>query len=511
MSRELLQVQLAGRIKLRNEFVKHFAASDPIGLEAFKLALGRGEIELGLLGSQTTMASDFDFAPPRFGSRFLATLIMNKINGDRAGYLTRAVCHLFWRIQFLLLVVPVYLVWFFDVIRHSSSASKGLQMAQNWYGFYPENSTRTRALASHIVKSSKSRNLKVVVLGRPRKSLEQSRQVIGDLLPGFKIDAVFPFSPSSACAIALRLFVAHQKFFSWSLKTGYLPTPQETFAGFYRVLQGYAAEKWVRNVQVDPDARLVMCHTGLADTSMLEKALQARGCTTEHWVHGVSDGVNFTGLSTRAFFKSNHDASWHLRLGGYSECVSVSAQENCVFHFPQRKPAGFLLLSNYAHPMNLSYQINGIEDEVSALELFALASSKLQETHPGLMAWRPHPVINSLPAHFRNSLMRKAKDLGIEVLSSSGDFRDLLCQYQYVACTQSTVALDVLNAGGLPVLLSLQPMDPEHCLSALPLRVSNAKDLAATWFEHATTEPKAKAAYLASVKALYTLKNNPLV
>lgn len=107
--------------------------------------------------------------------------------------------------------------------------------------------------------------------------------------------------------------------------------------------------------------------------------------------------------------------------------------------------------------------------------------------------------------------MRKAKDLGIEVLSSSRDLQDLLRQYQYVACTQSTVALDVLNAGGLPVLLSLQPMDPEHCLSALPLRVSNAKDLAATWFEHATTEVKAEAAYLASVKALYTLKNNPLV
>src|SRR5690606_10008897 len=126
-----------------------------------------------------------------------------------------------------------------------------------------------------------------------------------------------------------------------------------------------------------------------ADTTLLELAQQATGQQTWHVVHGVSAGLNFTGRSSVAVFTCAHDARWHERLQGYGRCM----------HLPVPLPApvagasGLLLLTSYAHRMNMECRLSGTRAEEAVLQGVSGAAARLGEA---TLQWRPHPALAAL-------------------------------------------------------------------------------------------------------------------
>jgi hypothetical protein len=183
-------------------------------------------------------------------------------------------------------------------------------------------------------------------------------------------------------------------------------------------------------------------------------------------VHGVSAGLNFVGRSTLALFRCAHDAAWHARLGGYGACRSVAAAR------PDLRPqsGAVRVLTNLAHPMNVGWRAAGVAAEVEALQAVADALDAAGDAAPRL--WQPHPAVAGLPPAHRAALDAAAEKRGfLRAGPGAGEAP------QRLICTPSTVALDLLAAGHLPVVLATQPLDPASALAHWPLLATDAATL----------------------------------
>jgi hypothetical protein len=249
------------------------------------------------------------------------------------------------------------------------------------------------------------------------------------------------------------------------------PSYRDLTAICYRVALGCASSSWWRQHGI-ATSRILFGHTGMADTTMLERAQQAKGSRTVHVAHGVSSGVNFLGKSSLAVWRCGHDSDWHRQLGGYGRCVSLPAQAPAA-----NQGQDILLCTNLAHPMNSWGSELAISDETAVL---ADAATALARSGTGRrIRWRPHPALGRMSASSRCTVEAAALAQGFERVPAEAGvsaLNDAGC----VLTTPSSIALDALHAGACPVVLAWRQVDSSTAIGQLPLHCNDVESLAET-------------------------------
>lgn len=332
-----------------------------------------------------------------------------------------------------------------------------------------ELSNRTLPLIG--VLASDRPDMPVVLLGRPRQSLAATRAIFR--ARGLAADRLIrPWSPGAALA-ALPAMLRRLRDGARTMgQASWRPGLREQAAIAYRVLLGEVSARWMVSSGWRP-ATVLFGHTGPADANALEQALRQGGTRTLHWVHGVSLGLNFAGLSDVAVLQCGSDAAWHQALGGYGRCRVLTAPR------PEPRPhgQGWLLMSNLAHPMNPGFQLHGPRDELALLGAIAQAAD-LSGVARSAVTWKPHPVIQSLPAATRQTLEDAARDLGLSPWPHPVRALERAADFAVVITTPSTAALDVLRLGKLPIVHGLAGADPMSAIARLPVQTATPEALA---------------------------------
>ncbi len=357
-----------------------------------------------------------------------------------------------------------------DLLRHAHAHDTLPSESRELFALHGEWSNRTRLLLGQLGHARPP--AAILVLGRPRRSLNsigaQWREKLGQDLPPllrpFSVGAAISAIPAIAGTLRVGLRLAPS--------TPYLPGMADMVGMAYRAILGEISAHWWNHQTVDVD-RVWYGHTGLADTSGLELAQQARATETIHVVHGISGGLNFIARSSLGVFRCGHDAQWHAQLGGYGRCDADPAPLPGL----ARGERGFLLVSNLAHPMNPTVKVHGVRDEMALLEMAANAAAAHDPRAP--LAWKPHPAIRSLPEGMTRPLFDRAKALGFALLPEHDDLEASARAAKYVLCSTSTVIVELLAEGVLPVMLAQRAPEPGSALSRYPVHAADAGSLAA--------------------------------
>lgn len=369
----------------------------------------------------------------------------------------------------VLLAIAAFAVW---AIRFMPWRAAGLSPGTSRLAaVHAEWSTRTqhvlRALAA-VADEHPASPEAVILLGRLRDRPEDAAAVWRDKGVSLSVRMVLPLSPRAAGAALVdmpALLLA-----GWRA-AGWLPVSvglRDWAAIAFRCFLGAVAARWWRHQPVAADARVVFGITGTADVSLLERSIQAGGGTTVHAVHGQATGANFAGISDLALFRSAHDADCYRRLRCYGAC-EVQRAEPPPF---RRGETGLLLLTNLAHPMNKGYVGHGIRDERFVIIETAKAAEALGVAEECLW-WKPHPVLESLPE--AQELDATAAEAGFTRLSADDEpLHATASRMRWVVTTPSTVALDLLEQGVLPVVVDPQDSVLDTALRALPMTDANA-------------------------------------
>lgn len=331
-----------------------------------------------------------------------------------------------------------------------------------------EVSNRTRHLLEAI-KAGEPADA-VLVLGLPQCSLIRLRTTWAPWLGGTDLALR---RPVSVVALLNSIPVGYRAVVgAYQLATSCpVPLPSRALAAILaRLWLGQAhARWWARNAGAVEEVSYG--HTGTADTSQLELAQQAKGATTLHIVHGVSAGRNFLGLSNVALWQCGHDADWHARLGGYGR-NEWRAADRPAFRCGEH---GLLVLSNFAHPMNLGYRLAGISEEVSFLKEVADAARRVGVGGPWL--WQPHPASRLLPADQFRSLAELANDLGFQVSTTGRRVVELALASRWVVSSESTAVIELMREGIAPVMYPSRWGVVGAALSAYPICASDPASL----------------------------------
>ena len=475
---DITELQLLGRAYLRSRFIERRAPSDPVVLEAFKSFDTKDEVRVGLCVSGVASSRQIELL---FGG---GRLTFDLCSAAKRRFLILRTLRVIVGFQLFFAALIAITIWIIDQIRYRTFSAVGT-VHNEIFGFYPENATRTRALANHLKgRGADLKQYQVVLLGRPKINLHEASLRLRSLLDSDNVDVIYPVSVGSIPIVLANVVGTAKKLASEFFRLGYVPAFTSILSSLYRLYHGHASGYWARlNFPAGSSCKVWLCHTGLGDTSLLEKVLQHRGVTTLHWVHGVSDGLNFTGVSSIGYFRTLHDVEWHQKLGGYAQCLMQPPTTGKPLSYEKVSKSNFLLCSSYAHPMNLGFRCEGVKYEVEALEIFAEAARLLSGDQPFNMRWKPHPVFYTLPEFQRETLIDKAKSLGFSLQAQSTSLYDLLSDVLYVAATTSTIVFDISDAGRSPVLLYLQSLDPEHSLASVPLKAKTVGQLVSAWKE----------------------------
>ena len=178
-------------------------------------------------------------------------------------------------------------------------------------------------------------------------------------------------------------------------------------------------------------------------------------------------------------FQCEHDAHWHRRLGGYGACRAVAGKKPDAIAGGR----GLLLLSNYIHPLNPWFRVFGIEDELRLLSIVASAADTLGIARSGIV-WKPHPLFDIFPASVTRPVMDRVSELAFSRWHEGAALKEA-ASFRYTVSTVSTVALDLLRLGIVPIIVDVQQTKGDDALSCFPLQCSDAPGLtrAATMFE----------------------------
>jgi len=205
---------------------------------------------------------------------------------------------------------------------------------------------------------------------------------------------------------------------------------------------------------------------------MLEAAQQSAGSRTVHWVHGLSGGWNFAGLSDFCLFRCGYDVDTHAGLPAYRETGYF--QLPMPAYVPSRE-GGWLLLTSYAHLTNpfSSHGACDIEAEVVRMTIEAA-----EQTGVGVdrLHWRPHPVFWQLPNDLRERVLASVSGTGVTMPAPDSPM-PVYDDYKIILCTFSTMAVEILTEGRLPIILAPHDIPAETPFGAFPLVGSNAGQL----------------------------------
>lgn len=332
-------------------------------------------------------------------------------------------------------------------------------------------SNRTRHLLSRVGHDLQP--AAIVMLGRPEGSLEALGTTwlerTGSPMPPVHA----PLSWAAARAAAGRLSSLLAEGWREARSARCRPPLREHAALVFRVLLGAIEAEWWRQNGVR-DACVIFGHTGTADTHQLERQMQSQGCRTVHSVHGLCEGPNFVGFSTVAFFRSGADARLYGPLGQYGACAAPAA----AWTEPLTGEAGLLLFTNLAHPMRAGYRERGIADEIAVLEAVSRgAQLHGQGTTP--MRWKPHPTIDGLPKAEQQRLRSTARELGFDEITDWQAVDLAARAARWVLTTPSSMAVELLGLGRLPIVIGALEGWPGVACSAAEIAESMARVAAA--------------------------------
>ncbi len=356
-------------------------------------------------------------------------------------------------------------------------AAKALQGAPLVIALHAEDTTRTRHLRgalSRYCHGEQTEAPPVLLLGRPSSpvaaataSLDPQGQLAG--LPMFR-----PLSLGSwlsglgpAMRLLLRGIGATRAF------AGPLPF-RERVAINYRMAQGAAhARWWQRAAREAGTAKVVFGHTGTADTSQLEQAMQLGGAVTVHAVHGVNNGWPFAGISDLALFPSGADARLGENLPAYGRCL----------HLPLSRPAvsagngDWAVLTSYTHLGNPAFATLGSRPDCELVRWMSDAAKACGQD-PARVFWRPHPQIALVPAQERERLEQAIADAGFTRWPDDLPY-EALGDFSAVVTTPSTVLVDALRLGQPAIVASTTPLQRDLLYAVHPLLVEDGEELAA--------------------------------
>jgi hypothetical protein len=327
-----------------------------------------------------------------------------------------------------------------------------------------EIANRTRHLIAAL--AAEAPDTPILLLGRPQLDRAALRQGLTDA--GLTGPLIRPFDLASALGALPAILRRLGEGARFVAAADWRPAPRDLAAICFRVMLGETHARWAASHVPAGPRTVVFGHTGVADSHLLERALQRCGARTVHWVHGVSLGLNFVAGSDLGLFQCGSDARWHESLGGYGSTASLPATAPT----PATGGDGWLVLSNLVHPMNADYRRHGLAGEVALLEAVAAAAG------PARRVWKPHPILERLDNETRQTITARAAALGFERWADDAPL-DTARAFAVVVSTPSTVVLDVLKLGVLPTLYGGGGLDPDSAIAQLPLRADDAAGLGA--------------------------------
>lgn len=356
-----------------------------------------------------------------------------------------------------------------------TSAAKDLSEVPEVMAIHAEDTTRTRHLRAALARycAKETARPPVLLLGRPSAPIAGAA---ANLDPQHQLAGLTMLRPLSFGSFfgglgrALRLIyrgIAATRAFS-----GPLPF-RERVAIDYRMAQGAVhACWWKRAVDRAGATKVVFGHTGTADTSQLEQAMQDSGAVTVHAVHGVNNGWPFAGLSDVALFPSGADARLGASLPAYGRCLHQSLARPLV----KTGNGDWALLTSYTHLLNLAYSTLGSRPDCVIVEwMQAAVNSHGQD--PSRVFWRPHPQIALVPAAERERLEAAISAAGFTRWPDNLPY-EALGDFSVVVSTPSTVLVDALRLGQPAIVASATPLQRDLLYAAHPLLVEDGEGLA---------------------------------
>lgn len=352
--------------------------------------------------------------------------------------------------------------WIVSLILYAPLRTKRNTLPANTcFAVHGEFSTRTRHILEHL-----SEPQALIVLGRPKRRARKLHSVLNPMGTLTDHRLLFPFSWQAAAGSfrsALSLLSAGRRALT---DAGFVPSFKRMVAIAYRMILGTCHDRWWQHAGPHP-SKLVLGHTGLADTSRLETAAQNTGTKTVHLVHGISLGWNFTGLSDIAIWQCGHDVAWHTQLGGYGENSCQTTTRPPLL--PSREI--WQIYSNYAHPTHSAYQAEGLAAE---LRLISLVQETVETNTK--VTWNLHPAHANLPPEVLKTL-HHALDKADFTVNTAPLAQDALRTTAIVLTTPSTIAIEALNMGKLPIVITSYPICLNTAAAALPLQASTPQEL----------------------------------
>ena len=475
----LPQASLAGRAKAWELAHSLGRTRSPWHLEYQKAALGSPEITLGYAhllaeGCETVPAEACERSlsvPARYADarvvnrelacRGLARQSLARVQAclDRLRFATAGVAATASLVAYTLVVS-----------RRTQGAAQPVP-GDTALALHGERATRTQHLLAPGI--AQARPCCIFVIGRLRTSLAALHTEWAGIAGAPVPPLVHPFSAAAAVRAVPRMLRLLAEGWREAPTHHYLPGAREHVAIIFRVLLGAAMQQWWK--MHGPNVKTVLFgHTGTADTSALESAMQASGAHTVHVVHGLATGPNFTGFSDAAWFRCGFDADQYARLGTYGECLVQEAPAPQ----PVRGRDGIYLLTNLAHPMNPGFIARGPDDEIELLRLVAAAARKAG-AQGQRMLWRPHPVLRRLPAEVSARVREEARRLGFVEQDTAEPMGAAAAQARWVITSPSTTAIDLLAQGTLCVVVDLQESAGGTAPGQFPRPPANAEALAA--------------------------------
>ncbi len=360
----------------------------------------------------------------------------------------------------LLIAVPVALAIHLAIVLRYSNLTRTLPAGRRLlFAIHGERSNRTHHLLPP--RFDPGRNPVFVLLGRPRASL---KAVARTLDPNGKMPGMVLVRPtglgaalsSLPCAL-LRL----GKGLSVLRDTPVTISARDLSAMVFRLLSGACQAAWWRKTGLVPEV-VAFGHTGVADTTALEEAMQAAGSRTVHCVHGLSLGWNFVSHSDVGLFVCGRDAELARKFGGYRLATSVPSPMPETSLGDER----WLVMTAYSHPMNPAYANNGIAPDLAILRAVEEAARSSGQ-QPGNITWKPHPAISLIDSEDRAVLQAAVTDLGFKPWPEDLAY-DEVARFGVVMTTPSTAAIDLLKLGRLPVIVATAPLQADTVYDSFP-------------------------------------------
>ncbi|MDF1835890.1 MAG: hypothetical protein P1U62_13560, partial [Alteraurantiacibacter sp. bin_em_oilr2.035] len=287
-------------------------------------------------------------------------------------------------------VALVTLIWL--TLRYGGSsphtAREMLAASNVVFAMHGEDTTRTR----HLRDAMKNWDLgfkPVLLLGRPLSKVPSAATAL-DAAQEIQ-DALF-LRPLNLAAVvnsvgeALGLFAIGIR--ETACYRGVLPFRERVAVAFRMALGAAHAHWWDRAATGLPIDRALFAHTGNADSSQLEQAMQKQSIQTVHVVHGTNIGWPFAGISDVALFQSGADSRLGSLLPAYGRCAHLALER------PEMScgNGNWAVLTSYTHLQHPEFVKNGSEPDCELIRWVSEAA-EVAGQNPSRIIWRPHPQI----------------------------------------------------------------------------------------------------------------------